>query len=410
MTLYQQIEEFFNDHCDQWNYYRRPMTNPLGEVLISDFIQEFFDFGGKGMVIAGLFNEMEPMRHSHTMSAYFIGLLLKQQICPNLELLSDIEYNNYKFSYIWFIVCLFHDMGYAQENDWKYKFKYRHDSREFENYLKESKNLNSDLNKEVNYIFKRRPFGQYPVENSDLGVIFDAPHKYVYNSPFKHANDGIRFSNGTYIRNPRYSKDTILNYLEYCKMFEEINHYDHGIVGGVWLYDSLVKNHYKQYIVETKRHKSYININCFINSDNLLFSKEQWKIFSYLADCIISHNIWPANNERNDLYRECELDELLLGEFKTISFRENPVLYLLAIADTLEPIKLFSQEKLTEKEILDGISVEISSQNITMQITDLRLPFERLSNKVRDIELWLDTRVDVDYNDCKLTVYFSSKY
>ena len=45
-----------------------------------------------------------------------------------------------------------------------------------------------------------------------------------------------------------YSKSTIFNYLEYCKMNEDINHYDHGIVGGLWLYDSLVKNYYLSYI------------------------------------------------------------------------------------------------------------------------------------------------------------------
>lgn len=55
---------------------------------------------------------------------YFIGLLIKRELCPNLAIRSKVD-TDYEFSYLWFLVCLFHDMGYAIENDWTYKFTYK---------------------------------------------------------------------------------------------------------------------------------------------------------------------------------------------------------------------------------------------------------------------------------------------
>lgn len=48
------------------------------------------------------------------------------------------RYEDYEFSYLWFLVCLFHDMGYAVENDWTYKCTYRKNSEE---YLQEHKDI-----------------------------------------------------------------------------------------------------------------------------------------------------------------------------------------------------------------------------------------------------------------------------
>ena len=151
-------------------------------------------------------------------------------------------------------------------------------------------------------------------------------------------NYGIRFNNGLEIRKSMYSRNTVLNYLEFCKMDEKIRHYDHGIVGGLWLFDSLMKNYNKQYTIE-KRNNRNTDFYDFYTSEHLHFSGEQRKIFGYLADCIIAHNMWPANESTNAKYIKCKLDELTKERFELISFKDNPILFILALADTLEPIK-----------------------------------------------------------------------
>lgn len=108
-----------------------------------------------------------------------------------------------------------------------------------------------------------------------------------YVKPF----EGIRFSNGVTIYNALYSRKTVLDYLEYCKMTDGIRHYDHGIVGGLWLYDSLMKNYHIAYWKEKEKDKN-VNFKDFLVDDYWHFSEEQKMIFAYLADCIIAHNMW----------------------------------------------------------------------------------------------------------------------
>lgn len=51
------------------------------------------------------------MRPIHMVSAFFIGLLIKKELCPELMVYSRKD-DYYRFNYLWFLVCLFHDMGY----------------------------------------------------------------------------------------------------------------------------------------------------------------------------------------------------------------------------------------------------------------------------------------------------------
>ncbi|WP_221935879.1 hypothetical protein, partial [Klebsiella pneumoniae] len=52
--------------------------------------------------------------------------------------------------------------------------------------------------------------------------------------------------------------------------------------------------------------------------------------------------------------------DLLEENFKTISFESNPLLYILAISDTLEPIKAYQQRNanLSAQVIADAIDIE----------------------------------------------------
>ena len=122
----------------------------------------------------------------------------------------------------------------------------------------------------------------------DLGITFAVPSRYVrYHTPTVRTKFETPYYNGTTIKKVCIN----FNYLEYCKKNPEINHYDHGIVGGLWLYDSLVENYYLSF----SRNK-FANFNDFY-VDDLHFSITQFPIFAYLADCIISHNMWFSTDD-----------------------------------------------------------------------------------------------------------------
>lgn len=222
-----------------------------------------------------------------------------------------------------------------------------------------------------------------------------------YVKPF----EGIRFSNGVTIYNALYSRKTVLDYLEYCKMTDGIRHYDHGIVGGLWLYDSLMKNYHIAYWKEKEKDKN-VNFKDFLVDGYWHFSEEQKMIFAYLADCIIAHNMWPASPDKIDMYKRCGLDELTPPRFRKISFERNPILFILAIADTIEPIKLYlSVSQMSEVDIWKGIDIFFSKEYIRIKILDNRLSFESLLCKVNGLDDWLDVKVVTDNEQREVTIY-----
>lgn len=394
MNLYSQIDDLYRANTE-WNYYDADIRKPFDKDKARDFIIQYFENGAKKRVVLPLIDKIDSMRHMHVVSAFFIGLLIKRELCPDLVIRSQ-RYEDYEFSYLWFLVCLFHDMGYAVENDWTYKCTYRKNSEEY-----------LQAHKDIKGSWIRRRYGY----DQDLGLVFVAPSKYVYFSVHgKEKNNekcrGILFSNGVTINQSMYLPKTVFNYLQYCKMAEGIKHYDHGIVGGLWLYDSLKKNYNIAFSNEKKKNKD-TNYNEFKVNGYWHFSSEQEAIFAYLADCIISHNMWPANADTIEIYRKYHLDELIYPKFKRISFKDNPILFILAIADTIEPIKLYSSTMgISEEEIWQGIDVIFSRKSVTMKISDDRLSFERLLGKMEGLDNWIDVEVLVDDEEKEVRLEF----
>lgn len=71
------------------------------------------------------------------------------------------------------------------------------------------------------------------------------------------------------------------------------------------------------------------------------FCSEQLVIFSYIADCILSHNIFKQPTDGRQVYEAYELKSLYSENFKKISFENNPLLYILAVTDSIEPTKIY---------------------------------------------------------------------
>lgn len=57
------------------------------------------------------------------------------------------------------------------------------------------------------------------------------------------------------------------------------------------------------------------------------------------------------------------------------------ILYLLALADTIESIKVYNRTGLSDIEIWNGILINIGSDKIDIKIADSRMPFELFRKK-----------------------------
>ncbi len=399
-NLYQTMFDYFKNNPMDWNYYFNELEFPKNINDARNFITNYFAYGGKGYLIHDIIQECEVLRINHTLSVFFIGLLIKNSSFHDLKIVDDNKNEIFEFSYLWFLVSLYHDMGYVQENDWTYKFKYREKSNIFKNNM-------------INSVFKYKFFNycNYSMYY-DLGIVFSVPSNFrkIHTKTKQHDSyhlnsfeytDGITFNNGIKIKKGMYTKKTIFNYLEYCKV-SNINHYDHGIVGGLWLYDSLVKNYYLSYISLNDKH---IDFNDFY-VNNLHFSTTQFPVFAYLADCIISHNMWFAtDNKTIELYKKCGLEQLISPHVRPIRFDNNPLLFILALADTLEPIKTCSSLDKSTIDILNNIKCKFSNNQIFLSFENI-IMFSKMVEKLKGLSKWLAINVQIYENANKICITF----
>lgn len=131
-----------------------------------------------------------------------------------------------------------------------------------------------------------------------------------------------------------------------------MNRIDHGVFAGIYLYDRLVKI----------RQRKETEIN-----DPLYWGKELEKQYALASASIAMHNIWMPKKTDEVVYKRFNLDKLI--KFEPLKSKDHPLLYLLGIVDTLEPIKLFLDidKGIDEKYIFDNLQLEFKVNSITFQ-------------------------------------------
>lgn len=277
------------------------------------FIEEYFKKDGKD----ALCNEIENlsiMRCEHMRSLFLLGIHVYDNVGKIKSAINNftdkqedkakeqdlknggIEYRKEKcrnrFLYMWYLICLYHDVGYLYE--------------------KPKKRLSTaaikSLDKQVNDLLLTI---QHNIPGIPLPLVNNASHYY---------------------------KKMI-----YCPYFYHNTHIDHGIIGGVKLYNTLEKLH----LSATVKEDSYNN--------NLYWGKPIFdNIIIPVAWTIIVHNIWTPFKGSADAYKyiACGLPELVLPKRKPIiTLTANPLLFLLSVLDTLEPVKMFVGSSLKESKI-----------------------------------------------------------
>jgi hypothetical protein len=189
------LDEIGELRQDQWDYYSEinsesVLPNPFlsSEITHEDFIKRYFQRSGKFEI----FDELDVTNSlskfcKHTNSIFFLGCILyyntelSDKIFPNL--LSHANYH--RFPFVWYLACLFHDLGYEYE---------------------QGKKLNDKISN-IDSLLRQFEITNVLLEKQPAGV-----SEILFNS--------------------------IPNYFLYRKSKDLV---DHGILAGMYLYDRLVK-------------------------------------------------------------------------------------------------------------------------------------------------------------------------
>lgn len=381
-----------------WNYYGNPIQthNILNGKASSDFIRQYFENGEKAFplilnpetadrfitqyftaarkdfALASRFDkryQLPPERAVHTVSGFFLGLLIEN--CMNgTNTLSLQSANCFPFSYLWFLTFLYHDYGYCVTERENCPVEYPQqapvpkpdDVRYAQSCRGEYRALT-----EI-----KRKLGIHLSPFSASGLLQFSTNLARSTAPsLEHAllceltqrdntisgHPKLNFSNGSVIRGHQYPSRIITRYLNYC--INTRQRVDHGIVGGYLFYDRMIKNYMFAYLASSNEAGSAQDLGNFYYRDRH-FCKEQLPIFSYISDCILSHNIFKQAPNTRALYEKYRLVDLLEENFRTITFESNPLLYILAVSDTLEPIKIYQQHnaELSAPVIAAAIDIE----------------------------------------------------
>ena len=398
-------ESFIQDYFNAGAKYLPFLVNP---DEAEQFIDRYFKAGRKDFALAfrhDAQHQLPQNRAAHTISGFFLGLLIEHCLTGTNTLAVDEPYF-FPFSYLWFLTFLYHDYGYcvAERDDLPNPFPIC-----APHYDLIDNTPNPIARWEYRALSKVRrtlgitlsPFSQYPglSHAGQHGIHY--PKYSVRNILCKltersnqiSGTPKLKFNNDTIIHGHQYLSSTITRYMNYC--INEREKVDHGIIGGLLFYDRMLKNYALSYIAHAHECADEPDLRDFHYRDRH-FCFEQLKAFAYIADCILSHNIWKQGPNNRSVFERYALTQLLEENFRPISYDNNPLLYILVVADTLEPLKAYTQHNcdLRIEEIIDAIEIEYmpASRSLTIASNSNTVDIAVLHRKAKGLEEWTAVR------------------
>jgi len=388
VNIYDKLKNLFDNLPTAWNYYYISTDFPLDRMQDSiDYVWKFFDYGAKANACVDIVNNGEmQLRTMHSVCLFFIGAYIQNIIDPNLSIYSMTN-QRFAFSYLWSLVALAHDFGYLYEND----------------SLTISEIKESKVNRTIWYRQNIYRKSKIPIQHCAPGIPIlrcTYNNKYIRlkcSEELKNDIDcefpcrnNLKMSNGTTIDGNWYGYILKSNYFKY--RIEQHHTLDHGIIGADKLYSDLLSNYKSAYNSSKDRYNNYSNFTY----QNRAFSCEQFPVFAYIADCISCHNMYMCNDDicsRNTYYKY-NLDDLLPENYRKISYDENPLLYVLCLSDTLEPMKRFWNTE-SEINILKRINFEYNHESRCVSISIDKSVAEGENGKkyikdIKELELWME--------------------
>ena len=347
ISLLKQINDLKN-----WDYYNRKNNQKIqdwnDEQEHRKFIEDFFEISKKENILNDFKIEIDDLsRPIHTNSVYFLGALFYEKL--NLKELEEYERNDLskQFHFIWFLSALVHDFYHDKER---------------------KQEAFPEINEDINSI---------KVENKLLAYIKE-------NKKILEKNE----------KNEKFFK-TIPNYFKYRLRDGKL---DHGITTGIKLFDSLEKNR--------KVRKEQVENG--VENSILYWGDDLTPLYAQASLSIAMHNIWSSGEkeEIKEKYRNLGLESLITGESDIfpISIKDNPLLFLLGLVDTIEPIKTFNC--LEPQYVLENILIDFDKNKITISNKETSiLSFERLIKNVKGLKDWLDVELpDIDNSINKIII------
>lgn len=333
LEQYKSINREEHYRLNEFNY--QELFSNFSNDNAYNFINNYFTKAGKESIFNLNFYEKYHYtgKHQHTVSLFFLGLLLKSQITQSLD---ENQQNLEKhFDYIWFLSCLFHDTASVIENT--------------------NTVLLSENNQELDFYL-----GKYDIKYE----LFE--HKWKDT------------------KNYNYSKFLIKNYFKYRLNCHSI---DHGILGGYLLYDKLRKNYddmYKKSDYQTYHTFSYNNLN---------WKQEHHELYAISAHAIIEHNIWFADEQTEDRYKEYGLNELI--NHQKFNKKESPLLFYFGLLDTIEPLKKININ-IVPNEVLSSINISAKKNLIEIKWNkdlEKNINFKEWEKNIYNLNTWLDLEI-----------------
>ena len=340
-TLLDKYTTIFSEQ-ESWNYYDHSYAghNPFENNSIADEFIMKYFQKGGKEKVFDTRFPNEKDRNIHSISTFFLGFLIKP--------LLHIPETEVSFSYLWFITCLYHDYGYYIENH-------------KEKYLPKKSSLN----------------------------------KIIEQLEIKHKLFRIKYDS-------QFCKKTMKKYFSLCQ--KEYCFINHGITAGLLLYDRLKKNYEENKIQAMNEGISGAENDDFVYK-NLHWSKEHSKYYIMVADAVMSHNVWFSTNSKTKIiYEKYGLNELIIPDSSQRFNCGNPLLRLLLLCDTIEPIKSFSQYK--PQCVLKKINIEISEneRSIKISILDQCMNYQKWFEKIEDLQTWLKLSVELENNSLTINL------
>ena len=172
----------------------------------------------------------------------------------------------------------------------------------------------------------------------------------------------------------------IRNYYAYRNRPGDKATIDHGIVGAILLYNAL----------------------CVLSTNNGVYSniKDYRRFYTRISDTVALHNMWRATEETLREYEDNGLYELIPDEDRhhIIYYKDDPMLFLLALVDTIDPIKKLSLgKKSTVYDILNNYKVRFvnTSKGKEMIISYESPCFEEYASQLADPRFGMQTWLGV---------------
>lgn len=314
----------------QWDYYTgidnaNGISNPFDALIFEhkSFIESYFKRGGKIEVLRSTGIIADNIRlPNHINSVFFLGILFYYR--TNFHRDYKIENNDPGYStfpFIWFLIALFHDNAYQMEDE-----------------------------KELTAI----------ATIEDLYAHFKIKHLLL--------DAKIKTNCGDLMEARK-------NYFAYRKNIWKV--VDHGILGGILLYDRLVK------IRREKKRQ---------HEDDLFWGKNLEAQYLLAANAISLHNIWLPQKGAEPIYQQYGLGKLL--SFTKIKFADFPLFYILGIVDTIEPLKTYKDDGFSDQYILNNLYFEFSAGGVAVSYNEASfLDFCKLKEKTKYFKDWVDIEV-----------------